>query len=280
MCHDYVDRGGTYEEVGGPGFDLHIRICEECHSPASLHNIQADSNGGGVVVGGELEGYGHVGRDSGFGDENNNGLVDSDCWGCHGFEFASSTPISTAIIPTVYNSDRASITAGKDTTVILSGAAFTNTSGGKLYESDVRLTAADGSTVTLEPEIILDQGNMAVKIPAKTKPGNYRLQATKDKVASNPVNLSVTPAVSISRATYQGTVTILGSGFAGYAKGSSTSVTATVTTVSGRRTTSRTVEGKIVSWTDTKIVADFGMLPQNVTVNSVFGTAKATVSRR
>jgi hypothetical protein len=42
----------------------------------------------------------------------------------------------------------------------------------------------------------------------------------------------------------------------------------------------KTVAGRIISWSDTQIVADFGTLPQQVTVNSVFGTAKATVARR
>jgi hypothetical protein len=180
----------------------------------------------------------------------------------------------------IYNSDLAVMRAGKDTTVVLSGAAFTNKSGRTLYESDVRLTAADGSSVTLAPDIIIDQGALAVTIPGKTRPGNYNLRATKAGFASNPAVISIVPEVRISRATYQGTITILGSGFGGYAKGSVTSATATITTVSGRRTTTRTVEGKIVSWSDTKIVADFGVLPSQVTVNSVFGSARSVVSRR
>ncbi len=60
-----------------------IRRCEDCHGPESLHNIQADSPSsatlGFIVIGGEDAGYGHVGRDAGPGD--------SDCWGCHGFDF-------------------------------------------------------------------------------------------------------------------------------------------------------------------------------------------------
>ncbi len=88
VCHDYTTatdetpkRGGSYRDVGGPKFDLHIRICEECHSTATLHNIQADTPKGGsdgFVVGGEDAGHGHVGADGGIGN--------SDCWGCHGFQ--------------------------------------------------------------------------------------------------------------------------------------------------------------------------------------------------
>ena len=38
MCHDYNDRGGSYHDQSGPAFDLHIRICEECHGVLS-HSI-------------------------------------------------------------------------------------------------------------------------------------------------------------------------------------------------------------------------------------------------
>ena len=152
----------------------------------TLHNIQADSDGDGIVVGGESTGYGHVGRDNGPGD--------SDCWGCHGFDFnAASAPFTGPVIPTLYNTDIASVPAGKDTMVVLSGAAFTNTAGGKSYEADVRLTAANGTSVTLKPELVLDEGSMAVKIPAKTRPGNYRIQAVKGEMASNPSVITVTP---------------------------------------------------------------------------------------
>ena len=54
----------------------HIRWCENCHGPESLHNIQVDSdnlaNIGTILVGGENAGWGHIGNDD-------------DCWGCHGF---------------------------------------------------------------------------------------------------------------------------------------------------------------------------------------------------
>jgi hypothetical protein len=67
MCHDPT-----------VPFSYQFRICQECHGADSLHNIQVDSNGDGIVgIGTEDAGYGHVGRDAGPGD--------SDCWGCHGF---------------------------------------------------------------------------------------------------------------------------------------------------------------------------------------------------
>lgn len=283
VCHDYNDRSPhldpstptrpTYADVSGPGFDLHIRICAECHSPESLHRIQADSDDDGdVVVGGELMGYGHVGKDGAPGS--------SDCWGCHGFDFnAGSVPFAGPTVPTLYNTDISTVRAGKDTTIILAGASFTNTTGGQSYEADVRLTDGNGVTVTLQPELVLGDGSLAVKIPGRTRPGNYRLQAVKGDVASNPVSISVTPVPRITRATYQGTVTIIGSGFGGYAEGSPTAVTATVTSGIGRRATTKTVTGTIVSWTDSKIVVNFAAAPKDVTVTSVFGTVTATVAK-
>ena len=274
LCHNYTDRAApnppTYGDQSGPAFDLHIRICEECHGPESLHNIQADSNGGGIVVGGELAGYGHVGRDMGPGD--------SDCWGCHGFLAASAmAPMTGPIIPTIYSSDAAVVDGGTATPVNLTGAAFTNTTGAVDYSSDVKLTAADGASVTLTPDVI-DQGLMGVTIPADTAPGNYNVQAVKAGVVSNPAVISIKPQVSIEKAAKgadNGTVMIQGSGFGGYAAGSGTSVFGTI----ARNNKIKTVEAEIVSWSDTQIEADFGgvTVPDDVTVTSVFGVDTAPV---
>jgi len=292
-CHDHdgfavpliQDNATLHHEGGASTFPctwcheqhdpLSIRTCERCHGLDSLHSIQADSpasgNRGKIVVGGELAGYGHVGRDAGPGD--------SDCWGCHGYA-AASAPLLGPVVPTIYRTDVAVVRAGTGTTVVLDGAGFTNTVGGASYEASIRLTAADGSSVVLQPDLILDQGSLAVTIPRNTRPGNYNLQAAKAGFASNPAVLSVIPVVRISRAVYQGTVTILGAGFGGYAEGSATTVTATVATGIGRRATTKTVTARIVSWTDSRIEADLGALPRDITVKSLFGSARAPVSSK
>jgi hypothetical protein len=275
VCHNYTNRAApnppTYRDQSGPAFDLHIRICEECHGPESLHNIQADSDGSGtIIVGGELAGYGHVGRDAGPGD--------SDCWGCHGFGSASA-PDTGPIVPTVYNSNSSVIGAGTDTAVTLTGTAFTNVTGATAYVSNAALTAGDGSSVTLTPDAV-DLGALVVTIPADTAPGNYDLRAVKADVASNPAVISVTPKVKIVGATGDATLTIRGSGFGGYAAGSGTTVTGTVTTGKGRNKTTTTVEAEIVSWSDTKIEANFASRPDDVTVSSVFGSATSEVKKR
>jgi hypothetical protein len=267
---DFGSRCGWCHDFGLP-FTEQIRVCEDCHGPDSLHNIQADSGSDGVVVGGELAGYGHVGRDL--------GPDDSDCWGCHGFAGISAAPGSGPIIPMVYNSDSPVIGAGTDTAVTLAGASFTNVAESTTYVSDAELTAGDGSSVTLTPDT-LDGGALVVTIPGDTAPGNYDLRAVKANVASNPTVISIVPDVTITKSIGGKTVTITGSGFGGYAAGSGTSVVGTLPVRGGKNATTTTVEGEIVSWSDTKIEADFGSKrPNQVTVNSVFGSDTATVKQ-
>jgi hypothetical protein len=155
---------------------------------------------------------------------------------------------------------------------------LTNTTDGVDYLSDVKLTAADGTTVTLTPDVI-DQGAIAVTIPADVAPRAYNVQAVKGDVASNPVVISVLPAVSITEATGDETVTIKGTGFGGYQAGSGTSVTGTITVGRGKNKTTTTVEATILSWEETTIVAQFDSQPKDVTVTSVFGEAAAEVSK-
>jgi hypothetical protein len=187
-------------------------------------------------------------------------------------------PGTGPIIPTVYHSDSPVVGAGTDTEVTLAGASFTNVTGGTEYVSDVALTAGDGSSVTLTPDVV-DLGELVVTIPGDTAPGNYDVRAVKADVASNPAVISVTPKVIINGATGDATLTIRGSGFGGYAAGSGTTVTGTIAR-GGKNKTTRTVEAEIVSWSDTKIEVDFASRPDEVTVSSVFGSATSEVKRR
>jgi hypothetical protein len=189
-----------------------------CHGPDSLHNIQAESgNGGGVVVGGELAGYGHVGRDAGPGD--------SDCWGCHGFDLTpgAAVPALGPTTPYLSGSDKQSIVAGKMNVITLTGESLTNKFEDTEYKSVFTLTAQDGSVEVLKWAWV--ENSEATVLILEDKPaGNYKLRAVKGKgytwSSSNPVSISIKDpivigykAVEASCGECSGELTIFGSGF-------------------------------------------------------------------
>jgi hypothetical protein len=142
----------------------------------------------------------------------------------------------------------------------------------------VKLTADDGTSVELEPDILLDQGVLAVTIPADTAAGNYRVQATKGDMESNPTVISITPDVEVSGVSIRrGRATIYGSGFGGYAEGSGTEVNGTFVERIGRRSRTYSMKGEVLSWTDSEITVRFPELPRTVTVESVFGSDRYVV---
>jgi hypothetical protein len=110
------------------------------------------------------------------------------------------------------------MTAGEDTAFTVTGVALTNLVGDYRWVSDVTLTAGDGTSVTLAPDSI-DQNGLTVTIPGETEIGTYKLQAVKATptatyAASNPVVISVKPEVRIDGVTNSGdTYTITGVGF-------------------------------------------------------------------
>ena len=241
-----------------PNDALDIRTCEGCHGYESLHNIQADSNGGGIVVGGEDYGYGHVGADN-PGDG-------SDCWGCHGFSFASSSaPGAGPITPTISSADPAVIPAGINSAVTLTGSAFTNVAGETEYTSVVVLTAADDSEITLTPDAITEE-SMTVTIPATTAPGNYDLRAVKDDSASGPVSITINLQAAITNVTcYKclSSMVITGANFGERPEGSEDYYFVR----------EGDTELNIISWTDTEIQASGASCNGMVTVESFNGTA-------
>jgi len=247
-CH----KGGN---PGSNDADI-IRTCEGCHGFESLHNIAIDSDGGGLVVGGELPGYSHVGSDD-------------DCWGCHGFT-AASAPGTGPITPYISSTDASVVTTGSDTMITLTGAAFTNIVYGFEWSSHVRLTADDNSSVNLTPDAIT-QGTLTVTIPGTTVPGNYTLQVVKDTqqtvdAASNPVVLTVKPEVVITDVVcfrFLGIMFIAGSGFGEKPVGTDDYINA----VEGDRSLN------VIFWRDNAIWAFGSSCSGTVTVNALFGSA-------
>ncbi len=249
----------------GPGGDAYdIRTCERCHGVESLHNIQVDTDGNGIDPGNELAYYGHIGNQD-------------DCWGCHGFASAASVaPYSGPVVPYVYDSDVSVMTAGTGAAVTLSGAAFTNLVEGPQGPMEVQssglLTAPDGSDTSLAPQSV-SEDEMVVSVPGTLTSGKHYLRAAKATQVSNPTVLAVKPEVTISGASCDnGTVTVTGSGFSSYVDATD-SGTAVTSSIAGSAE-----KGTVVSWSDSRIVADFPACGDTVEVSSVFGSASTSLN--
>jgi len=239
-----------------------IRTCEGCHGFESLHNIQDDSDGDCcVVVGGELAGYGHIGRDTGV-------PGDSDCWGCHGFATANA-PGSGPLVPSISNADPRVIVAGTDRALTLTGSSFTNSLGAFEWSSTVSLTAANGASIVRQPSAITSC-SLTVTIPGTTPPGNYEVRAIKNSEASNPVVITIKPPVVINsmdcnKAT--GLVTISGSGYSERPAGTENSINVK------EHGTALT----IISWTENFIQASGAACNGMITVNTLYSSVSSSV---
>ncbi|NIN34335.1 MAG: hypothetical protein GTO60_04240, partial [Gammaproteobacteria bacterium] len=197
--------------------------------------------------------YGHIGNPD-------------DCWGCHGYLSASAAPGTGPIAPDISSSDISVVTAGHDTSVTLTGSAFTNLDDGFEWISSVTLTASDGSTIELTPDNI-SHDLIMLTIPGVLVTGNYHLRAVKGPSGSNPTVVSVKPDVSIMDVDCnkkRGLLTITGSGFSEKVEGTDAYINVEVNGI--------TVD--IISWTDTKIKASVSRCSNknSVTVNTLFGS--------
>lgn len=256
----YLDKCTLCHDVHAAD-DARIRQCENCHGVNSLHNIQVDSDANGIDPGTEASYYGHIGNQE-------------DCWGCHGFTASASAPYSGPVIPDISGVSAATVTAGFDTQLTISGAAFTNIVQGPTgpieITSTISLTAADGSETVLTPDSITEV-TIVVTVPATLATGNYALTAVKGPSVSNSVNLAVMPEVKITSASCSnGVVSITGKGFSQYvnASGSGTSV----------YLTDAVANCTVISWTDTTIDAQCGECDPAINVDSVYGEAYGAVS--
>jgi hypothetical protein len=161
------------------------------------------------------------------------------------------------ITPIIVDADVRNILAGTDAVITLYGEAFTNTTEGISYTSNVVMTAADGSSVTLTPSAIT-QSSMTVTIPGSTAVGSYDLRAVKEGSESNPVVINVIPGAVITKVACKGkNLTLEGSGF-GDAPPAGSEDYLNVE-LNGMTVTN------ITSWSDTQIRASV------VTVNALFG---------
>ncbi|MEW6599782.1 MAG: IPT/TIG domain-containing protein, partial [Nitrospirota bacterium] len=240
-----------------------IRRCEDCHGVNSIHNIQVDStaagNTGSIVPGEEDAYWGHIGNNA-------------DCSGCHGFA-ASNAPATGPIIPQVGTLSTYSITAGSNTTITITGSAFTNEIYGYLVTSMVSLTDSNGNVVTLAPDTI-SVDTITVTIPGTLAPGNYVLRAVKGPSSSNATGLAIIPGVTITSVSCdkkKGVLTITGSGFGTKPEGTDADINVVI---NGEASS-------ILSWTDTRIKVSVSSCSGNtaVVVNALYGSASDSGSQ-
>jgi hypothetical protein len=242
-------------------FEAQIRVCENCHGPDANHGIQADSDGDGVITPGiELPWFGHIGDPD-------------DCWGCHGFTLSAS-PGTGPVVPHIEGISVSVLTAGSDTSVVISGSAFTNMSEGIELTSNVVLSALDGSVIELTPDSI-SENSLTVTIPGTTTTGNYDMRVVKDVQESNPVVVTIVPDVEITDVRCRGnkkrgyTLTVTGSGFGDAPPpGSGDYLNVVLNGI---------VLDSTITWEDTEITAGVSRCPSTslVNVNALFGSDTA-----
>ena len=240
--------------------DPNIRSCEKCHGVKSLHNIQKKSTPTATIVPGAEElGYGHIGNNW-------------DCVGCHWSWYGNSTSTMTsAVVPALTGQSAYTLTANKTNALTLTGAAFTNVDANGVSYNPTVLISNETTTLTLTPNSTTDS-EIQVTVPALL-PGIYNLQVAKTGVKSNLAKLTIVPELSIKVAAIasKSTVTITGSGFgpkppAEYKSGLGVFV--------------GTSMAKIISWSDTKIVASSLQFKENVmlTVKTINGPISKTIT--
>ncbi len=259
LCHDATPPEHT------------LQGCVRCHAPTSLHSIQADSDGNGSVgTYKEQPFFGHIG-------------TSTDCMGCHmggsatpasvmSAATADGAPLFGPLLPEIEQINTAKIIEGVPSTLLLAGAGYLVATADNNIATRVVLTPMDSDNPPLElvPENVAFT-TMEVQIPPTLAPGNYSVSAVNGAMASVPVNLVVTPAVTISSVSCDGgTVTINGSGFSSYFDA--------VNSGTGVVDLEDSEQCAIDSWTDTKIIADCGSAVEgSIRADSLFGSATAAV---
>ncbi|GAB4264279.1 MAG: IPT/TIG domain-containing protein [Deferrisomatales bacterium] len=241
-CHDF-----TRPE------DEWIRVCENCHSIPTLHNIQADSpnadNPGMIVPGQEDLGWGHIGNNW-------------DCEGCHGFTAggASVAPASGPTIPSIGGVSQGMLPAGEEATLVINGDSFMSDNGFMMFSPVVQLecTLRDGQQhmLTLDPASAQADA-IEVVVPA-LEPGVCKISVDKNGTLSNTVAVPVVPPVKVlsARLGSNNLITIAGKNFGAEAYFAENG--------SGLGVTVNGVECDLLYWTEDIIVA----LPRT-TVNNL-----------
>lgn len=245
--------------------NMAIRTCQGCHGVASLHNIQLGL-GETTQPGNEPAYLGHIGSQW-------------DCWGCHGNNGQiMSAPSSGPVIPFVSGLSASTFVEGTDTTITVTGASFINSIQNPMtgaYDiivgSDIKLVDALGNVTTLQP-VSKANDRIDVVIPGYLTVGSYTLTAVKGPSDSNPKIITVKPAVGVTSAECNnGTVSIRGKGFGGFADAADSGTSVII------KAGSASEKCKVSAWSDSAITAQCGLVGDTIEVAGVFGKASAPV---
>ena len=238
------------------GTALDIRRCEDCHSVATIHNIQYNYSG----TNGQ-QGYGHIG-------------ANWDCNGCHAFWDAGEVPPfggpividASSFTPSVLNANQATV-------VTIAGDNFVQDT----YTTTVNV---DGNSIT--PTSVTNS-QIVVTVPALVA-GVHQIQVVKtgatDSTTSKLSALTAVSPVTITSAKLKsGVITIAGTGF-GTKPTLNANQYVTIQKSDGRIFYSDT----ITSWSTTQIKAKKTTSPaaavgDTVTVTTPTGSASRVITR-
>jgi len=281
-CH-YMSWPDDFEPFPGETLESwNIRGCQRCHDIPSLHSIEADVAGDGIVPGTEAPYNGHVG-------------AAENCWGCHGHDQEALRAEGQALgdypvqatVPQLDEMGAQNWAEGSSFDLTLLGHGFVNegvawdaateTWVDAEYRPTVQLTDDAGDATVLEPSSS-DISRIIVNIPGTLAAGQYAAQVRKGDVLSNPIPVTVFPSVNVRPggavclSDYR-VVIIRGSGFSMYDR----SMPSSVTGITGDGADAN----RVFLWRDGMVAARFNAgCPSEVTVNTVFDSETFTPAVR
>ena len=239
-----------------------IRGCELCHGISTVHAIEFDGEGDGIVPFMEKPFMGHIGNDL-------------NCRGCHlnyrtGQTYqASYTDGNFRFYAQPANVTKENLSAlgsveGKAIELTIEGASSMQGPTTRL-----ELVGTDGEVYEI-PMLENDRTSGKAIIPADLPADNYELYVTRgykeSTIRSGSIGFVVAPDISVDEVSCSaGKVTITGSGFGS-------------TYVAGSDNMGISGDGSscsIESWSDTRIVANCGSGTGTVTVDGLFGEASS-----
>ncbi|VAW49179.1 hypothetical protein MNBD_GAMMA03-298 [hydrothermal vent metagenome] len=291
-CH--IESGDI---TNGSGFitdSQSIRICQRCHDRSSLHNIEFDAVGDGIIPGGEEPYFGHIGNQK-------------NCWGCHGNDKrvqnedgewvdprtnpelrnqstdGNSTlrrGVSGALIPTITTVTPRNVADNSETLVTITGQSFVNSAlldrsgSDEQYEytwtSKVVISDKDGNVTAVIEPVSQDATTIEFMLPPQTS-GHYLVSLQKAYQVSNPLGLTVLPMADVDQAFIY---TPFGSLVAIFGKDFMDSSGLSPNQQNGFYLVDQNGNAPIefYLWKDDMIVALFADDPETVTLTNVFGS--------